>query len=378
MGLSDMAATRIVRELLEARVVREMPAAKKPSTSAGRSVGRPKIGLTLRKGSVYGAGMTFSAYHAEVSLTDGNGEIIGRRKVRNPPFSDPLGCARLFSGELDRLIEELGVPRQRICGVGIVLSAIVDPETGAIIRSDYFGWEDDAGAFSNCVREMLGLPVSIRNIADAIAVSEMQYGIARQVRNLVLIHTATLTGASIVTNGEVLLGHDGFAGRIGHLAYEEKDYSCVCGRNDCLNLSASGFAILKSLDLHDDACFQAAHIEDYAGLLMRAVNRGCDDTLRRAGGSLAPLLDMVAATLNPELVVLSGYIGAQASFLDGAKSAYGAYRPNNGAAPLDIVAGSIPAVQSAPMLALSELCFSDLFDFETFLSTADLVSDGPA
>ena len=378
LGLSDMAATRIVRELIQTKVVREMPGVDETSAREGRSVGRPKIGLIMRKGAIFGAGMTFSAYHAEVSISDGNGEIIGRRNVKNAPFSDPLECARLFSNELDRLIEHLGIPRQRICGVGVVLSAKVDPESGAIIHSDYFGWGDDEGAFSDCVREILGLPVSIRNIADAIAVAEMQYGIARHVQNFVLIHTATLTGASIVTNGEVLLGHDGFAGRVGHIAHEERGFSCVCGRRDCLNLSASGFAILKDLGLNQDSGFLASHIDNYAEQLMQAVNQGCDDALQRAGQSIAPLLDMLTATLNPEVLILSGFVGAQECYRQGAIHACRAFRPKDFSSAPEIVGGTISAVQAAPMLAVSELLLSDLFDLEGYLNTAHLVEEQAA
>lgn len=373
-----MAATRIVRELISAKVVEEIPASKRADLKEGRSIGRPKIGLQLRTDAVFGAGMTISAYHSEVSVSDSSGRIIGRAEVRGVDFARPAACAGHFAQSLKDLIAELGVPMQRICGVGVVLAAKVDPRAGIILGSEYFGWKNDGGGFCECLREELGAEIVIRNIADALALTEMRFGVARALDTFALIHTATLTGASFVSGGQIVAGHDGFAGRIGHLRHVARDYACICGRNDCLALSTTGFAILKSLGLNDDPVFRTRCISTYAGQLMQALEAGCDAEVEAAGRENAQLVDTINMLFRPEKVIVTGFLGSTPQYLEGVRAGIRAFGRNGGVEPEQVVRGRISAVEAAPMLALAELCFSDNFDFPSFLESADLVADAVA
>lgn len=61
-----------------------------------------------------------------------------------------------------------------------------------------------------------GLPCSLTNDANAAAVGEMMYGAARGMRDFIMITLGTGVGSGIVSNGQLILGHDGFAGELGH------------------------------------------------------------------------------------------------------------------------------------------------------------------
>ncbi len=84
-----------------------------------------------------------------------------------------------------------------------------------------------------------GIPVVLTNDANAAAIGEMIYGSAKGMKNFVVITLGTGLGSGFVVNGEVLYGHDGFAGEFGHIAYKRGSRQCGCGRRGCLETFVS-------------------------------------------------------------------------------------------------------------------------------------------
>jgi len=70
--------------------------------------------------------------------------------------------------------------------------------------------------FAKMVSEKFGLPVKLTNDANAAAMGEMRYGCAKQMKHFITITLGTGVGSGIVIDGKILLGHDGFAGELGH------------------------------------------------------------------------------------------------------------------------------------------------------------------
>ncbi len=60
------------------------------------------------------------------------------------------------------------------------------------------------------------LPAKLTNDANAAAVGEMMYGAARGMKDFIMITLGTGVGSGIFANGQLILGHDGFAGELGH------------------------------------------------------------------------------------------------------------------------------------------------------------------
>src|SRR4051812_9998471 len=70
--------------------------------------------------------------------------------------------------------------------------------------------------FADLITAKFGLPAALTNDANAAAVGEMMYGAARGMRDFIMITLGTGVGSGIVANGQVIYGHDGFAGELGH------------------------------------------------------------------------------------------------------------------------------------------------------------------
>ena len=80
---------------------------------------------------------------------------------------------------------------------------------------------------------------------SAAAIGEMTYGAARGMKDFIMITLGTGVGSGIVINGQLVYGHDGFAGELGHVIVRRDGRQCGCGRKGCLETycSATGVAV---------------------------------------------------------------------------------------------------------------------------------------
>ena len=96
--------------------------------------------------------------------------------------------------------------------------------------------------------KQLGLRVALTNDANAAALGEMTYGIAKGMKDFIVITLGTGVGSGIVVNGELLYGHDGFAGELGHVTIVrgEEGRLCGCGRKGCLEAYCSATGVART------------------------------------------------------------------------------------------------------------------------------------
>ncbi len=100
--------------------------------------------------------------------------------------------------------------------------------------------------FSRLISQETGIPVTITNDANAAAMGEMAYGVAKGLRNFIMITLGTGVGSGIVIDGKMLYGHDGFAGELGHVCVEPGGRQCNCGLKGCLEAYASAMGVART------------------------------------------------------------------------------------------------------------------------------------
>ncbi len=96
------------------------------------------------------------------------------------------------------------------------------------------------------VKSFTSLPVTVTNDANAAAMGEMAYGVARGMKNFIMITLGTGVGSGIVVNGEVVYGHDGFAGELGHTIAVRDGRLCNCGLKGCLETYCSAMGVRRT------------------------------------------------------------------------------------------------------------------------------------
>ena len=91
------------------------------------------------------------------------------------------------------------------------------------------------------------LPVKLTNDANAAAMGEMIFGSASNMRDFILITLGTGLGSGIVVNGNLVYGHDGYAGELGHVNVIKNGRTCGCGNQGCLETYVSATGIKRTV-----------------------------------------------------------------------------------------------------------------------------------
>ncbi len=366
LGLSFMAVSRIVRELEDAGLLLSIDAGSSSETPAR---GRPAGSLHLRPDGAYVVGMSISAYSQEVVLVDLAGEPVLRRDARFDDISAGPATVAQACTAIRALIDESGVPRDRVVGAAFSVAANVDAEQGTVLPGGYLGWQGfDLRAQAE---QSLSMGITVNRVADALLRAESFNGCARHSRAPVLIHCATTLGASFIANGSLASGADFLSGRIGHFPIRATRLVCSCGQSDCLNCSASGWSILHRLGAIDHPAYQPAHIEAYSRLtreIAQGLLPGHESSarharvMREAGLAMAKALRYVELTLNPDLLVLGGPLAAHEAYYRGIVRGL----QSSGAAGADVVLkltrSQMTLCQAAAQIALLDTVFSTALD----------------
>lgn len=142
---------------------------------------------------------------------DGNvltsGEISTRKHATVEGFIDELHDV------LYAMIQKNGGPG-RIKGIGMG-APNGNFYTGTIEYAPNLPWRGII-PLAQLVQDKFKLPVTLTNDANAAAIGEMMYGAAKGMRDFIMITLGTGVGSGIVANGQLIYGHDGFAGELGH------------------------------------------------------------------------------------------------------------------------------------------------------------------
>ena len=362
-GLSAMAVTRIIRELLEAGLVEEVGKRDREGNP-----GRRQTELRIRPNGSFVIGLVISAFGHEVALMNANGVTLVRRKLFFGAGTNAYQAIEVVSTTINTLVEEEKVDKTRVLGVGIAIAAFVESITGTVMKAPYLGWSKvDLG---RRIFEKTGFPVIAENIANAINLTEFSKNTKRIVNDVFLVHVSVTVGASYMHQGNLVHGANYSAGHIGHLLSKDSLLICSCGSNNCLNTQASGWSVLANLGLIDSAVFEPEKIEAYAGQLERLITEAPphgteeSDRLFKAGWHLGHALLNVSLVIDPELVLLAGKMPQSAAYLDGCKAAWTDPSLQRYGKTPELVTGTVTPLSAAGFLALDHFLYSKHLDIE--------------
>lgn len=186
-------------------------------------------------------GGTNSAY----GLVDEQGNILseGVFPTRNFPDSD-LYIEELYIG-IQNLLKTAGEEYELI-GVGIG-APNGNFYKGTIEFAPNLPWKGTVNLVEKMKRFFPTLPVIVTNDANAAAVGEMVYGGARGMKDFLVVTLGTGLGSGFVANGQLIYGHDGFAGELGHVTVSHTGRVCGCGRKGCLETYVSATGIKRTI-----------------------------------------------------------------------------------------------------------------------------------
>lgn len=190
----------------------------------------------------YVVGIDIGGTNTVFGIVDARGVVIASSSIKTQKHSKIEDYIDELYTELSKLIE-VNDATDKIHGIGIG-APNANYFSGCIETDVNLPWPAPI-PLAQLISEKFGIPVAITNDANAAAIGEMTYGAARGLRDFIMITLGTGVGSGIVINGQLVYGHDGFAGELGHVVMKRHNGRlCGCGRTGCLEAycSASGVA----------------------------------------------------------------------------------------------------------------------------------------
>ena len=195
----------------------------------------------------YVIGLDLGGTNSVFGIVDAQGDIKATTSIKTGGFATAQDYVNACVETLQVIIEQVGgIDTIKAMGIG---APNANYYNGTIEFAPNLPWAHDGVVpLADMFNKALGIPVAMTNDANAAAVGEMVYGVARGMKNFIVITLGTGVGSGIVVNGQLLYGHDGFAGELGHVTMirGEEGRLCGCGRTGCLETYCSATGVART------------------------------------------------------------------------------------------------------------------------------------
>ena len=305
--------TDLIGELRARRLVRELDPIRRPG--AGRPT-RP-IAFDGEPWCVLGVQIDVDRIDVVASTVGGRALWTDHSQVdlRGTGAAGYASIAEVLRRQLERIPDEM-----HLVAMEIAVPGQVAIDRGTVRRADGLGWHDFA--LGTAVLETLSeagidqVSVGVSNVCQlaALYASRIELPVGQNGIAVYLGGNRRL-GSGLVNRGEIFRGADGWGGDFAHLNREASGPICFCGRNGCLESLAGPSALLSRLspmsidearDLVDDQPEKAIQ------LMTEAADSGepaVSEVLEQVGYTLGGAIDDIIGAVNPNVVLLGGYLG---------------------------------------------------------------------
>ena len=273
-------------------------------------------------------------------VVDESGTIVEELRVESPATD-----AAAIEQAIESLVTQLR-SRHRIETVGVGAAGYIDKARAVVMFAPNLAWRDlDLKAD---LEAKLDLPVVVENDANAAAWGEFQFGAGHDVDDLLLVTVGTGVGGGVVLDGSLYRGAFGVGAEIGHMRVVPDGILCGCGNYGCLEMYASGSALVREVRAAARAgSLLAADLVDRAGgdpaaitgpLVTEAARAGdpfAIEHLATVGRWLGEGIASLTAVLDPAVVVVGGGVSAADDLLLGpTRRAFAAQLTGRGHRPM--------------------------------------------
>ena len=195
----------------------------------------------------YVIGLDLGGTNSVFGIVDARGDIKATTAIKTGGFEKVEDYVKASVEALQPIIEQVGgIDKIKAMGIGAPNGNYYN---GTIEFAPNLPWAHNGIVpLAKLFSDQLGIPVALTNDANAAAIGEMVYGVARGMKNFIVITLGTGVGSGIVVNGQLLYGHDGFAGELGHVTMVRgaEGRTCGCGRTGCLEAYCSATGVART------------------------------------------------------------------------------------------------------------------------------------
>ena len=190
------------------------------------------------------AGIDIGGTNTKIGIVDREGNLLQHTSIETTAYEEVEDYFNDMASAVKRLKKKLPSTHELI-GIGVG-AANGNYYTGTIERSTNLRWKGTIHLAQMFTREF-DIPCLLTNDANAAALGEMVYGNAKGMRDFVVITLGTGLGSGFVCNGQLLNGHNGVVGELGHSTVSVNGRFCNCGKRGCLETYVSATGIRRTV-----------------------------------------------------------------------------------------------------------------------------------
>jgi predicted NBD/HSP70 family sugar kinase len=290
-GLQRSTVSLIVEELLAERWIVEGPTGQIPR---GR---RPtSLHINSQRGVL---ALDIHPTQTALAVMDLGGNRLAEEVIVPP--DDPK---KVVGTILDAMRTMLAAHRDRsFDGVGINLPGRFDPELDKFMFAPNIEWP--VGRLLSRVKQATGLSVTVDNVANACALSEIWFGYSDGMHDLVAVNVSEGVGTGIIANGRLLRGAGGVAGEFGHVQLDPNGLPCACGSRGCWETVASNRAGMR---YYSETARKPSPAFDKLLQMAESGDEAAGEAIDRMCKALGRGMHMIASALAPSEIVVVGDI----------------------------------------------------------------------
>lgn len=300
---------------------------------------------------------------ASFGLFDLAGALIAERHVDLDIAAGPSEILPFSTAQLDEMVQEAkGLDSSQLRGISVGVPGPVSSTTSRIIAPSRMpGW--NGVSVREVIQQALEVPVIVNNDANLMAAGELLDGDdPLNFANQILVKVGSGIGCGIIAGGELYTGSNGWAGDISHVAVQGAPaVPCSCGRTGCLDVLASGNALVREMQ---DSGYDVPTVEAMIALA-RDSHPVATGLLRGAGVMTGGVLATIINFFNPDRLVLGGVLADSAVFVAGVRSTLYSDCPPMATEQLIVEVAKYP--QTSGLRGAARIILDEIFSTEAAL-----------
>ncbi len=189
------------------------------------------------------AGIDIGGTNSSIGLVDKHGKVVQSTILKTKSFNTVEPYVKACNDAITDLLEA-GKGEYNLKGIGIG-APNANYYRGTIENAPNLPWKGII-PFKEMFLKLRDVPIALTNDANAAAIGETIYGVAKGMENVVVLTLGTGLGSGIVVNGDIVYGYSGFAGEMGHIIVYPGGRECGCGQLGCLETYVSATGVCKT------------------------------------------------------------------------------------------------------------------------------------
>jgi predicted NBD/HSP70 family sugar kinase len=305
LGVSPASVTTMTSELIDAGLIEEVAAPR--DLDSGR--GRPAVALGVRGAAHFVVGMKLSDREHTAVVVDFAGNMLADDTISRDPGSASLPeMLEAIEHLLDKVCAKAGIGREALSAVGVGVPGFVDHAEGIVLWSSTLA--ERAVPLAAAAQGRIGLPVTIDNDANLVALAELWFGAGRTLADFAVVTIEHGVGMGFVMNHRIYRGAQRLGLELGHTKVQLDGALCRCGQRGCLEAYVADYALAReavtALNLNHRQSLSVPELLESLYQHAKAGNGTARTIFRRAGRYLALGLANVVNLFDPALIILSG------------------------------------------------------------------------